>query len=86
MDLILLWRICQFDRYRNTFQPKISHHTHANGDTNKKTGFPLGLENLENGKAFSSQGIFNRVEKSGKNHTKYWNTEGFRQMLFVIAK
>ena len=31
-----------------------------------KTGFPLGLENLENGKAFSSQGISNRLEKSGK--------------------
>ena len=30
------------------------------------TGFPLGLENLENGKAFSSQGILNRLEKSGK--------------------
>ena len=30
------------------------------------SGFPLGLENLENGKAFSSQGILNRLEKSGK--------------------
>ena len=27
------------------------------------SGFPLGLEN---GKAFSSQGILNRLEKSGK--------------------
>ena len=31
-----------------------------------KSGFPLGLENLENGKAFSSQGILTRLEKSGK--------------------
>ena len=31
------------------------------------SGFPLGLENLENGgKAFSSQEILNRLEKSGK--------------------
>ena len=33
------------------------------------TGFPLRLENLDNGKAFSSQGkvgILNRLEKSGK--------------------
>ena len=37
------------------------------------TGFPLGLENLENGKAFFQLGeshrIFNRLKKSqGKSH------------------
>ena len=30
-----------------------------------KAWFPLGLENLENGKAFSSQGILIRRERSG---------------------
>ena len=30
------------------------------------SGFPLGLENLGKGKAFSSQGILNRLENSGK--------------------
>ena len=29
-------------------------------------GFPLRLENLENGKVLSSWGILNRLEKSGK--------------------
>ena len=45
------------------------------------SGFPLGLENLENlGKwegifqSGKSQGILNRLEKSGKI-TKYWKTE-----------
>ena len=46
------------------------------------SGFPLGLENLENLEKWEgifqsgkSQGILNRLEKSGKvreNHTKYW--------------
>ena len=30
------------------------------------SGFPLRLENIENGKAFSSHGILTRLEKSGK--------------------
>ena len=34
--------------------------------TRYESGFPLRLENLENGKAFSSQGILNRLEKSGE--------------------
>ena len=47
------------------------------------TGFPLGLENLENLEKWEgifqsgkSQGILNRLEKSGKitqNTGKYWN-------------
>ena len=32
-----------------------------------KTWFPIGLENLNNGKAFFSQGILNRLEKSEKS-------------------
>ena len=32
----------------------------------KTIAFPFGMENLGNGKAFSSQGIFNKLEKSGK--------------------
>ena len=41
------------------------------------TGFPLGLENLENrlGWVFSSQGIVNRLEKSGKITQKYWKSQ-----------
>ena len=49
------------------------------------SGFPLGLESLENGKAFSSQGIFDQTGKVGKNHTKYWKTGNFRQMLFLVT-
>ena len=44
--------------------------------------FPLGLENLENGKVFSSQGkvreFWTDWKSQGKfreNHTKYWKTE-----------
>ena len=32
----------------------------------KNPGLPLGLENLGNGRAFSSQGILNRLEESGE--------------------
>ena len=42
----------------------------------------------QNGKAFSSQEIWNRLEKSGKvrkNHTKYWKTEGISDLLFAIV-
>ena len=56
------------------------------------TGFPLELENLENGKAFSSQGksqgILNRLEKSaksqGKSHKILENSGNSRKILFVI--
>ena len=47
--------------------------------------FPYGLENLENGKTFSSQGILNRLEMSGKftqnsgemreSYLNYWKSE-----------
>ena len=52
--------------------------------------FPLGLENLENGKAFifqsgKSQRIFNRLENAEKK-TKILEKSGkFRQMLFIIV-
>ena len=46
------------------------------------SGFPLGLENLEKWEGIfqsgKSQGILNRLEKSGEvreTHTKYWKTE-----------
>ena len=45
---------------------------------NAKSGFPLGLENLEKWEGIfqsgKSRGILNRLEKS-ENHTKYWKTE-----------
>ena len=55
---------------------------------NKLTSwFPRGLENLENEKTFSSQGIFEQIEKKSGNFTqntgkmrtfypKYWKSEG----------
>ena len=51
------------------------------------TGFPLGLESLENGKAFPSQGRVEEFEKTGKvgeNHTKYWKTEGISEKLYLL--
>ena len=59
-----------------------------------KTGFPLGLENLENLEKWEgifqsgkSQGILMRLEKSGKSqgksHKILENWRNFRQMLFV---
>ena len=59
------------------------------------TGFPLGLENLENLEKWEgifqsgkSQGILNRLEKSGKSqgksHKILENSKNFRQILFFI--
>ena len=45
------------------------------------SGFPSRLENLENGKTFSSQGILTRLEQS---HKILENWGDFRQMLLVI--
>ena len=58
-------------------------------------GFPLGLENLENLEKWEgifqsgkSQGILNRLEKSGKSqgksHKILENSGNFRQILFFI--
>ena len=55
-------------------------------------GFPLGLENLEKWEGIfqsgKSQGILNRLEKSGKSqgksHKILENSGNFRQILFVI--
>ena len=60
-----------------------------------ETGFPLGLENLENLEKWEgifqsgkSQGILNRLEKSGKSqgksHKILENSGNFRQILFFI--
>ena len=39
--------------------------------------FPPGLEKWEGiFQSGKSQGILNRLEKSGENHTKYWKTPG----------
>ena len=59
------------------------------------SGFPLGLENLENLEKWEgifqsgkSQGILNRLEKSGKSqgksHKILENSGNFRQILFFI--
>ena len=58
------------------------------------TGFPLGLEkleNLENGKAFSSQGKVREFwidwKSQGKvreNHTKYWKTEEISEKNYLL--
>ena len=59
------------------------------------TGFPLGLEKLENLEKWEgifqsgkSQGILNRLEKSGKSQGKshkIWEKSGnFRKILFVF--
>ena len=56
------------------------------------SGFPLGLENLEKWEGIfqsgKSQGILNRLEKSGKSqgksHKILENSGNFRQILFVI--
>ena len=58
------------------------------------SGFPLGLENLEKWEGIfqsgKSQGILNRLEKSGnfeqtgkvrENHTKYWKTEEISEKI-----
>ena len=46
----------------------------------KAAGFPLGPENLEKWEGIfqsgKSQGILNRLEKSGEDQTKYWKTQG----------
>ena len=55
-------------------------------------GFPLGLENLEKWEGIfqsgKSQGILNRLEKSGKSqgksHKILENSGNFRQILFFI--
>ena len=60
-----------------------------------QSGFPLGLENLENLEKWEgifqsgkSQGILNRLEKSGKSqgksHKILENSGNFRQILFFI--
>ena len=60
-----------------------------------RAGFPLGLENLENLEKWEgifqsgkSQGILNRLEKSGKSqgksHKILENSGNFRQILFFI--
>ena len=60
-----------------------------------KVGFPLGLEKLENLKKWEgiyqsgkSQGILNRLEKSGKSQGKSHRileiAGNFKEMLFVI--
>ena len=53
------------------------------------TGFPLGLENLgkwegifQSGK---SQEIFNRLEKSRENHTKYWKTWQISDKCYLLV-
>ena len=50
--------------------------------------FPLGLENLEKWEGIfqsgKSQGILNRLEKSGKNHTKHWKTQGILNKYYLI--
>ena len=42
----------------------------------RKPGFPLGMENLEKlegiFQSWESQGILNRLEKSGEITQKYW--------------
>ena len=41
----------------------------------------------KNGKAFSSQGILNRLEKLGKvreNHSKYWKTRGISETFYLL--
>ena len=58
------------------------------------TGFPLGLENLENLEKWEgifqsgkSQGILNRLEKSGKSQgksTKYWKTQGISDKYYYF--
>ena len=52
------------------------------------SGFPLGLENLEKWEGIfqsgKSQGILNRLEKSGKSHKILENSGNFRQILFII--
>ena len=61
------------------------------------TGFPLGLENLENLEKWEgifqsgkSQGILTRLEKSGKgqgkSHKILENRGNFRQILYVILQ
>ena len=55
----------------NTPRPPIPPHLHrVLAVSNKDTGFPLGLENLEKWadifQSGKSQGILNRLEKSGK--------------------
>ena len=51
-------------------------------------GFPLRLENLKNGKAFSSQGkegeFLKDWKSQGKSHKILENLGNFRQILFVI--
>ena len=64
----------------------------GNLDQSQMSGFPLGLENLENLEKWEgifqsgkSPGILNRLEKSGKitqNTGKF--RESLRQILFVI--
>ena len=60
--------------------------------TGTNSGFPLGLENLEKWEGIfqsgKSQGILNRLEKSGKSqgksHKILENSGNFRQILFFI--
>ena len=46
--------------------------------------FPLGLENLENGKAFSSEEILNSLKKVIEKHTKYWKISDKCYLIFVV--
>ena len=55
------------------------------------SGFPVRLENLEKWEGIfqsgKSQGILNRLEKSGKsqgNHTKYWKTQGISEKFYLF--
>ena len=90
--------LCRFDLMYLTPPPKFygcisSRYTCVKGDF--RSGFPLGLENLENLEKWEgifqsgkSQGILNRLEKSGKSqgksHKILENSGNFRQILFFI--
>ena len=52
------------------------------------TGFPFGLENLKKWEGIlqpgKSQGILNRLEKSGKITQNYWKTQGIWNKYYLI--